>query len=215
MDHGGHVVAQRHHAELQAQLHAALDALLDDVADQEGQYALGLVVLDHLGHVRGRVGLAQHHGHAGDIAGDQRHAQGADDRVGHEADAGILGVGIAALHVLQALDDLRAHGGGQASVQRVAQLGLVGNQALQHAHAGRQVAQRRHLHARGGVDRREEIGRVRKRDLLLRAVLRNGVVHRALGQARDRVGTGKNQIGQCAHDINLHRRFVHPPVGDS
>ena len=46
VDDGGHVMAQRHDAQLEAHLHAALGALLDHAADQEGQDALGLVVLD-------------------------------------------------------------------------------------------------------------------------------------------------------------------------
>ena len=213
VDHGGHVVAQGHHAEFQAQLHAGLGALLDDVADQEGHDALGLVVLDHLRHVRRIVRLAQHHGHAGDVAGDQRHAQGTDDGIGHEADAGFVGVGVAALDVLQALDDLRPHGGGQAGVQCVAQLRLVRDQALQHAHAGGQVAQRGHLDAGSGVDGRKEVGCIREGYLFIRAVFFDRGVHRALGQAGHRVGTGKDQISQCAHAFIASKRIFHQKPG--
>ena len=204
VDDCGHIVAQRHHAELQAHLHAALNRLIDHVADQEGEQALGLVVLDDVYCIGGIVRLAQHHGHAGDVAGDQRHAQGADDGIRHEANAALVLIGLCAVHKLETLQDLRAHGGGQARVQRVAQLGLVGNQALEHAHAGGQVAQLGHLHAGGGVDGREEVGGVREGDGSVRTVLGDGVVHRTLGQACNRVGTGKNQISQSAHRYSPH-----------
>ena len=99
MDHGGDVVAQGHHAHLQAHLHALLQGLLNAVADHKRQNPLGLVVLHHLGYIGRVVGLAQDHGHAGDVARDQGHAQGADDGVGHEPDAGVLGVGIGAAYI--------------------------------------------------------------------------------------------------------------------
>ena len=195
MDDRGHVVAQRHHAELEAQLHAALGRLLDHVAHQEGQQTLGLIVLDHGDRRRGIVGLAQHHGHAGDVAGDQRNAQRADDRIGHEADAAVVFIGVCAFHIFQTLEDLRAHGGGQTGVQRVAQLGLVGDQALEHADAGGQIAQLGHLHARGRVDRREEVRRIREGGLRVRAVLFNGRVDGIFRQSRHCVGACENQIG--------------------
>ena len=44
----------------------------------------GAIALDHIGHIPGVVRLAQHHGYAGDVPGDQRHAQRADDGIGHE-----------------------------------------------------------------------------------------------------------------------------------
>ena len=192
-------MAQGHHAELQAHLHALLQGLLDALADHKGEDALGLVVLDHLGHVLGIVRLAQHHGHAGDVSGDQGHAQGTDDGIGHEPDAGVPGVGIAAAHVFQALDDLRAHGGGKARVQGRADVVLIGDEALQNAHAGGQVAQGLHLHAGSGIDGGEEVGGVREGHRRIRAVLGDGVVDGPLGQARHGVGTAIDQISQSAH----------------
>ena len=194
VDDGGDVVAQRHHPQLQTHLHALVQGLLDAVADHEGHDALGLIILDYLGHVGGIVGLAQDHGHAGDVAGDQGHAQGADDGVGNEADAGILGVGIAAAHILQTLDDLGAHGGGKAGVQRLAQVVLIGDQALEHAHAGGQIPQSLDLYAGGGVNGGEEVGGVGKGDRGVGAMLGNGVIDGALGEARDGIGTGIDQI---------------------
>ena len=130
VDHGGHIVSQGHHAHFKTHLHAAFGALLDDVAHQEGHDALGLIVLDDLGHILGGVGLAQHHGHAGDIAGDQGHAQGADDGIGHEADAGVIGIGLGAVYILEAFENLRAHSGGETGVERLGEILLIGDEAL-------------------------------------------------------------------------------------
>ena len=199
VDDAGDVVAQGHHTELQAHLHALGQGLLDAVADHEGEDALGLVVLDHLGHVLGVVGLAQHHGHAGDVAGDQGHAQGADDGVGNEADAGVLGVGVRAAQVLQSLDDLSPHGGGKARVEGLGDVVLVGDQALEDVHTGGQVPQGLHLHAGGGVDGGEEVGGVGEGNRGVGAVLGDGVVHGPLREARHGIGTGIDQISQCAH----------------
>ena len=159
-------------------LHALLQGLLDAAADHEGEDALGLVVLDHFRHGGGVIRLAQDHGHAGDVARDQGHAQGADDGVGDEADAGVGLVGVGIVHVLEALD---------------------GDEALEHAHAGGQVAQGLDLHACGGVDGGEEVGGVGEGGRGFGPVLGDGVVYRALCQSSDGVGTGIDQISQCAH----------------
>ena len=82
-------MAQRNDTQLQAHLHAALGTLLDAVAHQEGQDALGLVVLHHADHIGSVVGLTQHHSHAGDVAGDQGHAQVPDEGVGQVAELGL------------------------------------------------------------------------------------------------------------------------------
>src|SRR5699024_2787577 len=74
------------------------------------------------------------------------------------------------------------------------------NQALEHVYARRKVVQLGYFYARRGIDRRKEIRRIRKRDLRILAVLCNGVGNGLLRQASNRVGTGKNQISQCAHE---------------
>ena len=199
MDDAGDVVAQGHHPELQTHLHALLQGLLDAAADHEGEDALGLVVLDHFRHGGGVIRLAQDHGHAGDVARDQGHAQGADDGVWDEADAGVGLVGVGIVHVLEALDDLRAHGGGEAGVEGRADVIGVGDEALEDAHAGGQVAQGLDLHACGGVDGGEEVGGVGEGGRGFGPVLGDGVVYRALCQSSDGVGTGIDQISQCAH----------------
>ena len=194
VDDAGDVVAKGHHAQLQPHLHPLARRLLDAVADHKGEDALGLVVLDHLGYICGVVRLADDHGHAGDIAGDKGHTQGADDGVRDKADAGVLCIGVAAPHIFQALDDLRAHGGGKPGVQRLGDVVLVGDQALEDAHAGGQVAQGFHLHAGGGVDGGEEVGGVGESNRGVGAVLGNRVVDGPLSQACNGIGTGIDQV---------------------
>jgi len=195
VDDGGHVMTQRDHAELKTHLHAALGALLDDVAHHEGHDALALVVLDHLNNVLGIVRLAQHNGHAGDIAGDQRHAQRTDDGVGNEADAGLVFVGVGTVDVFQSLKNFRADSGSKAGVQRLTQILLIGDQALEHAHAGGQVAQSLDLYAGGSVNGGEKVCGIGEGNLLVCAVLGNGVVYGTFGQSRNGIGTAINEIG--------------------
>ena len=131
-------MTQRDDTEFQTHLHTAGRALLNDIAHQEGHDALGLVVLDHLDHVLGLLSLAQDNGNTGDIAGDQRHAQGTDDRIGHEADAALVLVGVA-LDIAQTLQDLSANGGGKTGIESLTQILLVGDEALEDTDTGRQV----------------------------------------------------------------------------
>ena len=195
MDDGGHVMSQRNDTQLQTHLDAALGALLDDVAHHEGHDALALVVLDHLNNVLGIVRLAQHNGHAGDIAGDQRHAQRTDDGVGNEADAGLVFVGVGTVDVFQSLKNFRADSGSKAGVQRLTQILLIGDQALEHAHAGGQIAQSLDLYAGGSVNGGEKVCGIGEGNLLVCAVLGNGVVYSTFGQSRNGIGTAINEIG--------------------
>ena len=196
MDHSGHVMAQRDHAELKAHLDARIGALLDDFADHKGHNALGLIILDDLRGVLAVFGLAQNNGHAGDIARDQRHAKAADDGIGHEADARHAGlfIGFLRLDKLESFQNFCADSGRKARVQRLTQILLIGDEALEHAHAGGQVAQRLDLHAGRGIDGGEEICGVRESDLFLCAVLGNCIIDRTLGQAGNGMRAAVNQI---------------------
>ena len=128
MDDGSHIMAQRDDTQFKAHLDARFRALLDDIADHEGHDALGLIVLDDLGDVFAVIGLAQNDGHTGDIARDQRHAEGTDDGIGYEADAGNgrLLISVLLLGKLQALDDLRADCGSKTCVECLAKILLIG-----------------------------------------------------------------------------------------
>ena len=197
MNHGSHVMAQRDNAELKAHLDARIRALLNDFADHEGHDALGLIVLDDLCNVLAVFGLAQHDGHTGDIARDQRHAEGTDDGIGHKADAGNRGllIGILRFGKLQTLKDLGADGSGKTGVERLAQILLIGDEALENAHAGGQIAQGLDLDAGGGVDGGEEIRGVREGNGMVCAIFCNGVVDCTLGQASHGMRAAIDEIG--------------------
>ena len=199
VDYAGHIVSQRHYAKFQTQLYARFDRLIDAIADQEREQTLGLVILDDAGYVLRIVALAEHNRNAGNIARNQRDAQRTNYRIGNETDARFILIRIFAFDIFQTFQNFRAHGGGKAGVQRVAQFRLVADQALQHAYACGQIAQLGNLYARRGINRREEIGGIRERALCIRTVLGNHVVHCLFRQTGHRVGTGKYQIGQCAH----------------
>ena len=197
MDDGGHIMAQRDDAELKAHLDARFRALFNDFADHEGHDALGLIVLDDLCNFLAVFGLAQHDGHTGDIARDQRHAEGTDDGIGHEADAGNRGllIGILRFGKLQALKDLGTDSGGQTGVECLSQILLIGDEALEHAHAGGQIAQSLDLDAGGGVDGGEEIRGVREGNGMVCAIFCNGVVDCTLGQTSHGMRAAIDEIG--------------------
>jgi len=196
VDDSRHVMAQRDDAELKAHLHTGVCALLDDVADQEGHNALRLVVLDDLRRILAVFGLAEHDGHTGDIARNQRHAERADDGIGHEADAGnsCALIALLGLDKLEALEDLRADCCRQTGVQRLPEILLIGNQALEHANTGRKIAERFHLHAGCRIDRGEEISSIGEREFLVCAIFGNCIVDRAFGQTGDGIRAAINQI---------------------
>ena len=98
-DHVGHaaqVAAQGHAADVEAQLHALLDALVDDAAHQGDKDTLGLVLLHQLHALLSGGGGADDHSHAGDVPGDQGHAQLTDLGVGEVAHDRLL-IGAAAV----------------------------------------------------------------------------------------------------------------------
>ena len=87
-----------------------------------------------------------------------------------------------------------ADGSGKTGVERLAQILLIGDEALENAHAGGQIAQGLDLDAGGGVDRGEEICGIGEGKLLLRAVFGNGIVDGAFGQARNGIRTAVDEI---------------------
>ena len=90
--------------------------------------------------------------------------------------------------------DLSANSGGKTGIQRLAQILLIGDQALQHAHAGNQVAQGLDLHAGGSVNGGEKVCGVREADCFVCAVLGDGIVDSAFGQAGNGIGAAINQV---------------------
>ena len=196
MDDSRHVVAKRNDAKLKAHLDAGVCALLNDVADQEGHNALRLVVLDDLRCILAVFGLAEHNSHAGDVARNQRHAERADDGIGHEADAGnsCALIALLGLDKLEAFENFRADRCGKTCIERLAEVLLIGDQALEHAHTGRKIAERFHLHAGCRIDRGEEISSIGEREFLVCAIFGNCIVDRAFGQTGDGIRAAINQI---------------------
>lgn len=100
MDNGLHFVAQRHHADVLAQLHAGVEAVLDGVAGEGDQDTLRLVGLGQSHGLGGVFRAADDNGNAGDVAGNQRHAQITDEGVGQVTHFR-LGIRLRAVQVLQ------------------------------------------------------------------------------------------------------------------
>lgn len=80
-------------------------------------------------------------------------------------------------------------------VQCLTEVLLIGDQALEHAHAGGQVAELGHLHARCGVDGGEEVGRVGEGNGLVCAEFGDCVVDGALSQTGDGMRAAIDEIG--------------------
>ena len=78
MADGPDVLAHGNHTDGEAHGHALLHGLLDDAADQEDEDTAGLIALDGLHSLFRRGSGADHDDEAGDIAGDQGHAQFTD-----------------------------------------------------------------------------------------------------------------------------------------
>ena len=97
--------------------------------------------------------------------------------------------------VLQALDDLSAHSGGKTGVQSLAQVFLTRNEALQHAHAGNQIAQGFHLYAGGGVNCRAKIRSIGECSGLFRTILFDSSLYGIFCQTGSCICTAVNQIG--------------------
>ena len=112
---------------------AAVDAhtlgLVDDAADQEHENTAALIALDHVaGFLIGGSGPDHDH-EAGDVFGNQRQTQGTHFGVGHGAMV-LVAVGLGVVDILYDLDDLGAHGGGQAGTEHAVDAQLFGQPFL-------------------------------------------------------------------------------------
>ena len=194
MNDRGHIVSQRNYTEIKAQLHTAFRALFNHIANHKGHNALALVIFYHIYYVFGIISLSKHYSHTGDIARYQRHAQGTDNGVRNKADSAVLRIRICMVHILQSLDDLSSYRCGKSCVQSFSQIFFVGNQALQNAHTGRQIAELCHLYACGSVNRRQKISRIRHRYLFVFSILCNRLIHSIFRESCHRIGAIVNQI---------------------
>ncbi len=135
MDDGLHLIAQGHYADVFAQLHAGVVAVLDGIAGQGHQNALSLVGLGQGHGLGGVLRAADDDGHTGDIACDQRHAQVPDEGVGQVAHFRLL-VGSGAMEVLEGFQELGAQSGSNAAVKGVLEALVAGHHALDGGHGG-------------------------------------------------------------------------------
>ena len=130
MGHAAQITAQGHVADVEAQLHTLLHTLVDDAAHQGDEDALGLVLLDQGRALLGGGSRADDDRHAGDVPGDQGHAQLTDLGVGEVTHDGLLVGGAAGHGVLHQLDHLGGQGGGHAGGEDVLGAAVAGHKAL-------------------------------------------------------------------------------------
>ena len=196
MDDALHLVAQRHHADVGAGLVAGLGQLTDALAGDGDQDALALVALHQRNHFLGGVGLAQDNGNAGNIAGNQRHAQLTHEGVGQVAALGSL-VGSCAMDVLQSFQELCAQSGSDAGFKSVVQTVVPSHLGLDGSHSGLHLAQGGDLFAGNCVVAGQAVGGVGEGHGLALAVLGDGFVNGGYGTVVVVVVTAENSFKKC------------------
>ncbi len=200
MDHRLHLVAQGHHPDILAQLHARLMAVADGFAGQGDQDALRLVGLGQRHSLRRVLRAAEDDGNAGDIAGDQGHAQVPHEGVGQVA-ALRLRVGGRPVEVLQRLQELRAQGGGNAGFERVVHPVDMGQLGLQGAQGGLHLTQVGNFFAGDGVIAGQGVGGVGEGHGLALAIGGDGLLNRSGGAGVIIVAAAENSVKKC-HGIS-------------
>ena len=183
-------------ADIVAGLVALLLELVNDAAHQGNQHTLRLVAFHQGNGLVSRGSSAQNDGHAGNITGNQGHAQRTDNCIGQMAIAGsLIGSGVA--DVLQNLDELCAQGSGNAGHEGIMQPVVAGHEGLDNAQSLFQLTQILHLHAGHAVVAGQRICSVGEGYGLCFAVLRNGVVYGCFGQAVNSIIAAKNSFKKC------------------
>ena len=178
---------------------ARLDGLLNNAADQEHENAAALIALDGLnGFFRGRS-RPDHDDEAGDIAGDQRHAQLTDFRVGEMAV--IVGAFVRrfGLDVLACLDHLRGDGGADAGLEDGVGARLAEHHGLHIGQRVLQFADVRDLLADVGIDTGQEVGGGGHGQRGVAANLCNDLVDFFFGLREHLVGAVEDSFKQCLH----------------
>ena len=196
MDHALGLQAQGAHADVGAGLVARVGQLLAALTGQGDQDALALIGLDQRDGLLGIVSAADDNGHAGDIAGDQGHAQLTDEGVGQVAQQGLL-VGGRAVDVLQRLQELRAQGGGDAGLEGIVQPVVAGHLGLDGSHGGLHLAQGGDLFAGHCVVAGQAVSGVGEGHAFALAVLGDGAINGGYGTVVIVVVTAKNSVKKC------------------
>ena len=179
--------------------HARLDGLLDDAADQEHENTAALIALDGLDRFLGGGSRADHDDEAGDVAGDQRHAELTNFRVGEVAVVVGAFVRSVGLDVLTGFDHLRGDGGADAGLEDG-----VGARLAQHhgLHIGQRVLQLTDvgdLLADVGIDAGEEVGGGGHGQRGVAANFCSDLVDFFFGLGEHLVGAVEDSFKQCLH----------------
>ena len=200
MDHGLHLHAQRHHADVFTGLVTGVPQLLHALAGEGHQNALTLVLL-HEGNGLGRViSAADDNGNTGDVAGNQRHAQIPDEGIGQMAQFR-LGVGSGAVNVLQRFQKFGAQGGRNTGVKAVLQPVSVGAHGLDGRHGGLHFAEIGDLLAGNGVVAGEAVSGVGEGHGFALAVSGNCFVDGGDGTGIVVVAASEDSVKKC-HSIS-------------
>ena len=136
----------------EAHLEVLGNELLDDAADEEDEDAAGLIALDGFDGLFHRGSRPDHDDEAGNITGDERHAQLAHFGVCEVAVVGGALIGRFAAGVLTGLDDLRGDRGGDAGGEDGGGAVLAGHQGADVGHRGLELAEVGHLLAQIGIN---------------------------------------------------------------
>ena len=200
MGHAAQVTAQSHAADVEAQLHALLDALVNDTAHQGDKDTLGLVLLHQLHALLSGGGSADDDSHAGDVPGNQRHAQLTDLGVGEVAHDGLL-VGAAAVGgPLHQLDHLGGQGGSDAGGENILGAVVAGHEILDGGLQGLLgLAHGGHLPAGHGVEAGQAGGGIAKGSGGFGPQFGQGLVHGLDRKSVHFVVAGENSLEQCLH----------------
>ena len=178
---------------------ARLDGLLNNAADQEHENTAGLIALDGLnGFFRGRS-RPDHDDEAGNIAGDQRHAQLTDFCVGEVAVVVGAFVRSVGLDVLARLDHLRGDGGADAGLEDGVGARLAEHHGLHIGQRVLQFADVRDLLADVGIDTGQEVGGGGHGQRGVAANLCNDLVDFFFGLREHLVGAVEDSFKQCLH----------------
>ena len=200
VDNGLHFVAQRHHADVLAQLHAGVEAVLDGVAGEGDQNTLCLIGLGQSHSLGGVFRAADDNGNAGDVAGDQRHAQITDEGVGQVAHFR-LGIRLRAVQVLQRFQKLGAQSGCNAAFKGVVEAVVAGHLGLDGVHGGLHLTQSGDLHAGDAVVTGQAVSGAGERYRLAFAVSSDGLINGGYSTGVVVVVAAKNSFKKC-HGIS-------------
>ena len=200
MGHAAQITAQGHAADVEAQLHALLDALVNDTAHQGDKDTLGLVLLHQLHALLSGGGSADDDSHAGDVPGNQRHAQLTDLGIGEVTHDRLL-IGAAAVGgPLHQLDHLSGQSGGHTGGEDILGAVVAGHEILNGGLQGLLgLAHGSHLLAGHGIEAGQAVCGVAKGSGGVGAQLGDGLVNGLDRKSIHFVVTGENSLEQCLH----------------